>query len=118
MIKIPEQKQVVFVGSPYEISVEKVNKNTYRYHLINDDVPIVRHTQKDEPINLNRTSQFVKDCIKQIHGLTTETTEGIIFEYTKAQIGDQVMKTLSFLQDKLDAYISNKAENDKIQKKQ
>lgn len=118
MIKIPEQKQVVFVGSPYEISVEKVNKNTFRYHLINDDVPIVRHTQKDEPINLNRTSQFVKDCIKQIHGLTTETTEGIIFEYTKAQIGDQVMKTLSFLQDKLDAYISNKAENDKIQKKQ
>ena len=57
MIKIPEQKQVVFVGSPYEISVEKVNKNTYRYHLIKDDVPIVRHTQKDEPINLNRTSQ-------------------------------------------------------------
>ena len=41
MIKIPEQKQVVFVGSPYEISVEKVSKNTYRYHLINEDVPIV-----------------------------------------------------------------------------
>ena len=118
MIKIPEQKQIVFIGSPYEISVEKTGKNTYRYHLLNDDVPIVRHTQKDEPISLNRTSQFVKDCIKQIYGLTTETTEGIIFEYTKGQIGDQVMKTLSFLQDKLNAYVSNKAENDKIQQKQ
>ena len=56
MIKIPEQKQVVFVGSPYEISVEKVNKNTYRYHLINDDVPIVRHTQKEiAHLNLSKT---------------------------------------------------------------
>ena len=115
--KIPEQKQVVFVGSPYEISVEKSGKNTYRYQLLKDEVPITRHTQKDEPINLNRTSQFVKESISKIHGLTTETTDGITFQYTKAQIGDQVMKTLSFLQDKLSSYVSNKAENDKVEYK-
>ena len=117
VIKIPEQKQVVFVGSPYSISVEKSGKNTYRYQLLKDDVPITRHTQKDEPINLNRTSQFVKESISKIYGLTTETTDGITFQYTKAQIGDQVMKTLSFLQDKLSSYVSNKAENDKVEYK-
>ena len=115
--KIPEQKQILFVGSSYEVAVEKANNKTYLYKLYDDTVPIVRRNQKESPILLNSTSQFVNECVNKMDGQVTTNVDDVEITFTKDQIRTKMMQSLQHLEDKLDAYISNKAENDKIEYK-
>lgn len=114
---IPEQRTPVFAGKPYEIGVEQINSKNYTYMLYDGETILERWSGDKAPLALNKNSAFINDSCKKI-GEVKVSVDGTTFTYTKEQVKDKLMDALMGLDALCDAYIENKAENDKKRKQE
>ncbi len=110
-MNIPEQKALVFAGQDYEIGVSQNGKN-YVYVLYDGNEIIERWSGDKSPITMNKNSAFINDSCRKIGEIKVEY-DGLTFTYDKDQVKDKMMSALASLDAMFNAYIENKAENDK-----
>ena len=116
---IPKQHIPLFAD--YELSVEKLNKKTYRYCLNKEHKEIYSHNYDKSPIEVNQTSMMVKSLIKELSGNVTIKQDGIEAEVSNDAIQKSIMNNLRYLEQALESYALNretieKEQNEKAQK--